>query len=119
MEDDLHVQIGDPLPLFGVPYAVEENIDAAGSDTTTACPIHSQHHVHAGTIVVARITACGAVVVGQTNLGQFATGLVGTRSPCQFIRNSLDSGLHPGGRRIQLPARLEGDSTEAYSRQCP
>jgi len=68
------------LPLFGVPFAVKDNIDVAGLPTTAACPAFAYAPTaHAG--AVARLIAAGAVCVGKTNLDQFATGLVGTRSP--------------------------------------
>ena len=68
------------LPLYGVPFAAKDNIDVAGLPTTAACPAFG--HVattHAG--VVAKLVNAGAVCIGKTNLDQFATGLVGTRSP--------------------------------------
>ena len=68
------------MPLFGVPFGVKDNIDVAGFATTAACPAYAYDAVrHAG--VVARLVEAGAVCIGKTNLDQFATGLVGTRSP--------------------------------------
>jgi allophanate hydrolase len=71
---------GAPLPLYGVPFAVKDNIDVAGLPTTAACPAFSRQPARSAA-VVERLEALGAVVLGKTNLDQFATGLVGTRSP--------------------------------------
>jgi allophanate hydrolase len=68
------------MPLFGVPFAVKDNIDVLGLPTTAACPAFV-HEVAAHATAVARLIAAGAVCVGKTNLDQFATGLVGARSP--------------------------------------
>lgn len=84
------------LPLFGVPVAVKDNIDVAGTATTAGCPGFSRHAGrHA--VAVALLLDAGAVVVGKTNLDQFATGLVGTRSPFGTPRNPIDPGVVPGG----------------------
>lgn len=68
------------MPLFGVPYAVKDNIDVRGWCTTAACPAAARR-ADADAHAVARLRAAGAICVGKTNLDQFATGLVGTRSP--------------------------------------
>ena len=68
------------LPLYGVPFAVKDNIDVAGLPTTAACPAFAFTPGCSAT-VVQRLMAAGAVLLGKTNLDQFATGLVGTRSP--------------------------------------
>lgn len=68
------------LPLWGVPFAVKDNIDIAGVPTTAACPAFA-HPAAASAEVVRRLEAAGAVWIAKTNLDQFATGLVGTRSP--------------------------------------
>lgn len=71
---------GEELPLLGMTVAVKDNIDVAGLDTTAACPTFA-YPADADAEVVARLTAAGAIVLGKTNMDQFATGLVGTRSP--------------------------------------
>ncbi len=82
--------------LFGVPVAVKDNIDVAGLPTTAACPAFSYMPAVDAT-AVARLRAAGAIVVGKTNLDQFATGLVGVRSPYGIPRNAIKQGLVPGG----------------------
>ena len=84
------------LPLYGVPFAVKDNIDVAGLPTTAACPAFSFKPTHDAT-AVARLRAAGALVIGKTNLDQFATGLVGVRSPYGIPRNTFDPELVPGG----------------------
>src|ERR1043165_3542356 len=84
------------LPLFGVPVAVKDNIDALGLPTTAACPAFSNMPTHDST-VVAKLRAAGAIVIGKTNLDQFATGLVGVRSPYGIPTNPIRSDLIPGG----------------------
>jgi allophanate hydrolase len=74
------LQSDNELPLHGVPFAVKDNIDVAGWPTTAACPAFSRVPQRDAE-VVARLRALGAVPMGKTNLDQFATGLVGTRSP--------------------------------------
>jgi allophanate hydrolase len=84
------------LPLFGIPFAVKDNIDVAGMPTTAGCPAFA--YTPAATApVVARLLAAGAVLLGKTNLDQFATGLVGTRSPYGVPRNPFDARFIPGG----------------------
>jgi len=83
-------------PLFGIPVAVKDNIDVAGLATTAACPDYS-YQPHADATAVARLRQAGAIVVGKTNLDQFATGLNGTRSPYGVPRNPLKGDLIPGG----------------------
>ncbi|NEW88206.1 allophanate hydrolase [Rhodopseudomonas sp. WA056] len=87
----------DPsLPLYGVPVAVKDNIDVAGLPTTAACPAFSYQPACDAT-AVAKLRAAGAIVIGKTNLDQFATGLVGVRSPYGVPRNAIRSDLVPGG----------------------
>ncbi len=83
-------------PLWGVPFAVKDNIDAAGLPTTAACPDFGCL-ASTDSTVVARLKAAGAIVIGKTNLDQFATGLVGVRSPYPIPRNAFDPGIVPGG----------------------
>ncbi|RTL32792.1 MAG: allophanate hydrolase [Burkholderiales bacterium] len=78
--DALAGQSLDGLPLYGVPFAVKDNIDVAGLPTTAACPAFAYKPVESAE-AVRRLMAAGAIVVGKTNLDQFATGLVGLRSP--------------------------------------
>lgn len=84
------------LPLFGVPFLVKDNIDVAGLPTTAACPEFA-YTPEVSAFAVARLEAAGAIVIGKTNLDQFATGLVGVRSPFGIPRNSLRADLVPGG----------------------
>ncbi len=83
-------------PLYGIPVAVKDNIDVAGLTTTAACPAFAYKPGKDAT-VVARLRAAGAIVIGKTNLDQFATGLVGVRSPYGVPRNAIDPALIPGG----------------------
>jgi allophanate hydrolase len=84
------------LPLYGIPVAVKDNIDVAGMPTTAACPAFSYLPSHDATSV-ARLRAAGAIIIGKTNLDQFATGLVGVRSPYGIPGNPMRSDLIPGG----------------------
>lgn len=82
--------------LAGVPVAVKDNIDVVGLATTAACPAFS-YRPSADASAVANLRAAGAIVIGKTNLDQFATGLVGTRTPYPVPRNPLRGDLIPGG----------------------
>ncbi|WP_197539858.1 allophanate hydrolase [Metapseudomonas resinovorans] len=84
------------LPLYGVPFAIKDNIDAAGWTTTAACPAFAYAASEDAT-VVARLRAAGAILIGKTNLDQFATGLVGTRSPYGAVANAFDPAYVSGG----------------------
>lgn len=84
------------LPLFGVPVAVKDNIDVAGLPTTAACPAFAYTPTRDST-AVARLRAAGAIIIGKTNLDQFATGLVGVRSPYGIPTNPVRGDLVPGG----------------------
>lgn len=87
---------GEHLPLAGRVFAVKGNIDVAGLPTTAGCPSYA-YHPEADAPVVARLRAAGALVLGTTNLDQFATGLVGTRSPHGAVRNAYDPSRISGG----------------------
>ncbi|MFT4795257.1 MAG: allophanate hydrolase/aspartyl-tRNA(Asn)/glutamyl-tRNA(Gln) amidotransferase subunit A [Paracoccaceae bacterium] len=93
---DAQVADMDALPLFGVPFSVKDNIDAEGEPTTAACPGFAYHAVRSAE-VVARAVAAGALYVGKTNLDQFATGLVGVRSPYGVPKNPFNADYIPGG----------------------
>jgi allophanate hydrolase len=84
------------LPLYGIPVAVKDNIDVAGLPTTAGCPAFSYLPSHDATCV-ARLRAAGAIMIGKTNLDQFATGLVGVRSPYGIPKNPIRADLIPGG----------------------
>ena len=83
-------------PLWGIPFAVKDNIDVAGMPTTAACPAYA-YTPQEDAFVVAKLRAAGALMIGKTNLDQFATGLVGLRSPYGVPLNSLDPAIAPGG----------------------
>ena len=84
------------LPLFGIPVAVKDNIDVKGLPTTAACPAFLYRPARDAT-AVAKLRAAGALILGKTNLDQFATGLVGVRTPYGIARNLFDDKLVPGG----------------------
>ena len=88
------------LPLFGVPFAVKDNIDVAGIETTAGCPAYAYTPAESATVVT-KLEAAGAILIGKTNMDQFATGLVGTRSPygaCSsvFSKASISGGSSSG-----------------------
>lgn len=83
-------------PLWGIPFAVKDNIDVAGMPTTAACPAFAYTPAESAT-TVARLQAAGAILIGKTNLDQFATGLVGVRTPYGIARNPFNAGYIPGG----------------------
>lgn len=86
----------ETLPLYGVPFAIKDNIDLAEIVTTAACPAFAYRPTQSATIV-AQLIALGAVPVGKTNLDQFATGLNGTRSPYGRCRNAYHPAYPSGG----------------------
>src|SRR3984957_18959093 len=86
----------DSLPLYGIPFAIKDNIDLAGIPTTAACPAFAYTPAESAFVVRLFIEA-GAIPIGKTNLDQFATGLVGTRSPYGPCRNSFNPDYISGG----------------------
>jgi allophanate hydrolase len=84
------------LPLYGIPFAIKDNIDLAGVATTAGCPEYS-YLPEASAFVVQRLLDAGAIAIGKTNLDQFATGLNGTRSPYGACRNAFDPVRISGG----------------------
>ena len=90
---DRHPQL---LPLYGVPFAIKDNIDYAPLPTTAGCAEFAYRPTESNPVVQALIDG-GAIVVGKTNLDQFATGLVGTRSPYGVCTNAFDPAYVSGG----------------------
>lgn len=88
--------LADRLPLLGIPFVVKDNIDVAGLNTTCACPAFS-YRPDRSAAVVERLEAAGAILIGKTNLDQFATGLVGVRSPYGEVKNPFQADYVSGG----------------------
>lgn len=86
----------EDYPLWGIPFAIKDNIDLADVPTTAACPDYS-YIPQKSAFVVERLIRAGAIPVGKTNLDQFATGLVGTRSPYGEVHNSYQPEMISGG----------------------
>ena len=84
------------LPLYGIPFAIKDNIDLAGRPTTAACPDFAYTPTESAP-VVQRLLDAGAIAIGKTNLDQFAAGLVGTRSPYGACANPFDARYISGG----------------------
>ncbi len=84
------------LPLYGIPFAIKDNIDLQGVPTTCACPNFAYAPDRSAT-VVQKLVEAGAIPLGKTNLDQFATGLNGTRSPYGPCRNAFDPAYIAGG----------------------
>ncbi|HET6249530.1 MAG TPA: allophanate hydrolase [Tepidisphaeraceae bacterium] len=93
---EVRIKSGDANPLLGVPFAIKDNIDLANCKTTAACPDFAYLPARSAAVIV-RLIEQGAIPVGKTNLDQFATGLVGVRSPYDTPRNTFDSRFIPGG----------------------
>ncbi|WP_321491964.1 allophanate hydrolase [uncultured Desulfobacter sp.] len=86
----------ETLPLYGIPFAIKDNIDLAGIPTTAGCPEYS-YTPEKSAFVVEQLINAGAIPVGKTNMDQFATGLVGTRSPYGACKNSFHPDYISGG----------------------
>ncbi|KAJ56343.1 allophanate hydrolase [Actibacterium mucosum KCTC 23349] len=101
-KEDLLAQaeaLGDYNPekaLFGVPFVIKDNIDVAGAPTTAACPDFA-YVPEKTAFVVQKLLDAGALLIGKTNLDQFATGLVGVRTPYGAPKNAIDPDIVPGG----------------------
>ena len=93
---ELEKRGAEGLPLYGIPFAIKDNIDLGGHPTTAACP-DFRYLAKQSAPVVERLLAAGAIALGKTNLDQFATGLVGVRSPYGVPGNSFDAEFIPGG----------------------
>jgi allophanate hydrolase len=108
-EVDRRIAAGEALPLAGVPFAVKDNLDVAGVATTAGCPAFAYTPDETAT-AVARLIAAGALLIGKTNLDQFATGLVGSRSPygaCGNVYNRTHiSGGSSAGSAVATAAGL-------------
>src|SRR6516225_10856903 len=93
---ELSARAPDSLPLYGIPFAVKDNIDLEGVPTTAGCPEYA-YTPAVSAPVVERLIAAGAIAIGKTSLDQFATGLAGVRSPAGACRNSFDGRFTSGG----------------------
>lgn len=93
---DARISAGEQLPLAGVPFAIKDNIDVKGFDTTAGCPDFA-YTPEVSSCVAEKLLEAGAICVGKTNLDQFATGLVGTRSPYGIPRNAHNLAYVSGG----------------------
>ncbi len=95
--NDLRQQVNvENLPLFGIPFAVKDNFDVAGMETTAGCPAFA-YAASSTAEAVKRLLDAGAVLIGKTNMDQFATGLVGTRSPYGACESAMAPGVISGG----------------------
>ncbi|ASK35320.1 allophanate hydrolase [Alcanivorax sp. N3-2A] len=92
---ELADQSPEALPLYGIPFSLKDNIDAAGLDTTASCPAYAYRPARSAR-TVALLEAAGAILIGKNTMDQFATGLVGIRAP-QHPVNSFNAEYIPGG----------------------
>ena len=87
---------GEEFPLYGLTFGVKDNIDIAGLPTTAACPAY-KYTANQTATAIQKLLDAGAILIGKTNLDQFANGLVGIRSPYGVSRNAVDPRYIPGG----------------------
>src|SRR5437870_2956249 len=90
------IENSSPTTLAGMTFAVKDNIDVAGMSTTAGCPTYAYTPASSAT-VVKRLEEAGAILIGKTNMDQFATGLVGTRSPFGACSSVFDERFISGG----------------------
>ena len=86
----------EAAPLWGVPFVIKDNIDLGGAPTTAACPAFA-YDAAQDAFAVSLLRSAGALLIGKTNLDQFATGLAGVRTPYGAPKNALDPQIPPGG----------------------
>jgi len=94
--EDIELQLKNDGPLAGIPFVIKDNIDYGGKPTTAACPDYAYTATDSAE-VVSLLQKAGAVCFGKTNLDQFATGLVGVRTPYPVPKNPFDEDYLPGG----------------------
>lgn len=102
---DLDSRAPESLPLYGVPFVIKDNLDLAGIPTSAGCPAYSYTPAHSAHVVDLLIQA-GAIPLGKSNMDQFATGLVGVRSPYGAVPNRLAPGYISGGSSSGSAAAL-------------
>ena len=103
------------LPLYGIPVAVKDNIDVKGLPTTAACPAYS-YRPNKDAACVAKLREAGALIIGKTNLDQFATGLVGVRTPYGIGAEFVRSEAHPGRLQHRLGVGGRRRARAAFAR---
>ncbi len=94
--DELADRSIEQTPLYGIPFAIKDNIDDAGLPTSAGCPAYT-YHPETSAPVVETLRSAGGLLIGKTNMDQFATGLVGTRSPYGICRNVFNPEFISGG----------------------
>lgn len=111
----ISVEDRSKLPLYGIPFAVKDNIDVINLPTTAACPTFANQPATENAPIVTKLERAGAILIGKTNMDQFATGLVGTRTPygaCASVFNSkYISGGSSSGSAVAVASSLVSIST--------